>query len=92
MPHDYNNVDDQEENDLEAFEELKMLEKNLQEANGSRGQTRFRRKGSTGQNLTVQRILDNPHRRRIGHQWVLPFSLVRRLEQIHLQQWHGKCT
>ena len=32
MPHDYNNVDDQEENDLEAFEELKMLEKNLQEA------------------------------------------------------------
>ena len=45
MPHDYNNVDDQEENDLEAFEELKMLEKNLQEANGSRGQTRFRRKG-----------------------------------------------
>ena len=27
MPHDYNNVDDQEENDLEAFEDLKMLEK-----------------------------------------------------------------
>ena len=31
MPHDYNNIDDQEEMDLEVVEELKLLQKNVQE-------------------------------------------------------------
>ena len=62
MPHDYNNIDDQEEMDLEVVEELKLLQKNVQETSGSRGQTRLIRKVSkNGSNNVIQGATSTIH-------------------------------